>query len=113
MEACIARGNAAVAAMGATQDPEDLREVEAFDLLKSIRDMLAASARSAQHCQPGAGAGAGPVQPALALPLDYFDPCLLPFLTLLCFSSPSDPHLLLCFNPRMPVVYGGLACVQG
>jgi len=26
----------------------DLREVEAFDLLKSIRDMLAASARSAR-----------------------------------------------------------------
>ena len=47
VEACVARGSAAVAAMGATQDPDDLREVEAFDLLKSIRDMLAASARSA------------------------------------------------------------------
>ncbi|KAL4437959.1 hypothetical protein ABPG77_004180 [Micractinium sp. CCAP 211/92] len=43
--AVISRGNAAVAAMGSMQDPEDLREVEAFDLLKSIRDMLAASAR--------------------------------------------------------------------
>ncbi|PSC75508.1 nuclear pore complex NUP93A-like [Micractinium conductrix] len=45
VEGVMSRGNAAVAAMASSQDPEDLREVEAFDLLKSIRDMLAASAR--------------------------------------------------------------------
>ena len=34
-----------MAALGASQNPEDLKEIEAFDLLKSIRDLLAASAR--------------------------------------------------------------------
>ncbi|KAL4859943.1 Nuclear pore complex protein NUP93A [Chlorella vulgaris] len=41
----VSRGDAAVAAMGSTQDPDDLREIEALDLLKSIGDMLAAKAR--------------------------------------------------------------------
>ena len=45
MAGIISRGNAAVAALGATQEAEALREVEAWDQLKGIRDMLAASAR--------------------------------------------------------------------
>lgn len=39
----IARGNAAAAALGSSQRPEDVKEAEAFDLLKGIRDMLSAS----------------------------------------------------------------------
>ena len=66
--------------MGATQDPEDLREVEAFDLLKSIRDMLAASARSAappgwRRCAASPSVG---TTPALLRVLDCPWPAQLP-----------------------------------
>lgn len=40
-----ARGNASVAAMGPAASPDDLKEIEAFESLKTIRALLAASAR--------------------------------------------------------------------
>ncbi len=48
----VSRGNAAAAAItaggGGGQDPADLAEVEAFEQLKAIVDLLAAGSRWAQ-----------------------------------------------------------------